>query len=35
MIIESGTKLGAYKIVDRIDAGGIGEVYRAIDPRIG
>jgi serine/threonine-protein kinase len=35
MMIEGGTQLGAYKIVERIGTGGMGEVYRAIDPRIG
>ena len=35
MPLTSGTKLGHYQIVAAIGAGGMGEVYRAIDPRIG
>ncbi|HEX6464864.1 MAG TPA: serine/threonine-protein kinase, partial [Vicinamibacterales bacterium] len=30
-----GTRLGAYEIVDAIGAGGMGEVYRARDTRLG
>jgi serine/threonine protein kinase/Tol biopolymer transport system component len=32
---EEGTRLGPYEIVDRVGAGGMGEVYRARDPRLG
>ncbi len=35
MLLESGTKLGAYEILGRIGAGGMGDVYRAADKRIG
>jgi len=35
MRIEPGTKLGAYEIVSPIGAGGMGEVYRAKDLRLG
>jgi serine/threonine protein kinase len=35
MTIPVGTKLGPYEIVSLMGAGGMGEVYRAHDPRIG
>ena len=34
MALASGTRLGAYEIVDLIGAGGMGEVYRARDARL-
>lgn len=35
MKLEPGTSLGPYKIVESIAAGGMGEVYRAEDTRLG
>jgi serine/threonine protein kinase len=35
MALPSGTKLGPYEIVAPIGAGGMGEVYRAKDMRLG
>ena len=35
MSLDSGTKLGPYEIVDAVGAGGMGEVYRANDTRLG
>ena len=35
MVLTAGTRLGPYEIVESIGAGGMGEVYRALDPRIG
>jgi serine/threonine protein kinase len=35
MAIEAGTRLGPYQIVSLIGAGGMGEVYRANDSRLG
>src|SRR5690349_13849564 len=34
MALTAGTKLGQYEIVDLIGAGGMGEVYRARDPKL-
>ncbi len=33
--VDPGKRLGVYEIVDRIGAGGMGEVYRARDTRLG
>lgn len=34
MGLQAGTRLGPYEILAPIRAGGIGEVYRARDPRL-
>src|SRR5690242_12191471 len=34
MPLAAGEKLGPYEIISRIGAGGMGEVYKAIDTRL-
>jgi len=35
MALDVGTRLGPYEVVSAIGTGGMGEVYRARDPRLG
>jgi len=35
MAIQSGTLVGPYEILSAIGAGGMGEIYRVHDPKLG
>lgn len=35
MALEAGTRLGHYEVVSTLGAGGMGEVYRAKDTKLG
>jgi serine/threonine protein kinase len=34
MSLTPGTRIGVYEVIEKIGTGGMGEVYRAHDPRL-
>jgi eukaryotic-like serine/threonine-protein kinase len=34
MALSAGNRLGPYEVVERLGAGGMGEVFRALDTRL-
>jgi serine/threonine protein kinase len=35
MPLSAGTRLGSYEVISPLGAGGMGEVYRALDTKLG
>jgi len=34
LVLSAGTRLGSYEVLSPLGAGGIGEAYKARDPRL-